>query len=46
MDTGSVIVYIKTEAMCADIAKDVEKRSDTSNCELERPCELGGKMMI
>ena len=37
MDTGSVIVYIKTEDIYVDIAKDVETRFDTSNYELERP---------
>ena len=35
MDTGSVIVYIKTEDTYVDIAKDVETRFDTSNYELE-----------
>ena len=35
MDTGSVIVYIKTEDIYVDIAKDVETRFDTSNYELE-----------
>ena len=35
MDPGSVIVYIKTEDIYVDIAKDVETRFDTSNYELE-----------
>ena len=35
MDTGSVIVYIKTEDTYVYIAKDVETRFDTSNYELE-----------
>ena len=37
MDTESFIVYIKTEDIYVDIAKDVEKRFDTSNCKLGRP---------
>ena len=36
MDTESFIVYIKTEEMYVDIAKDVETRFDTSNYELEK----------
>ena len=28
MDTDSFIVYIKTEDICSDIAKDVETRFD------------------
>ena len=31
MDTGSFIVYIKTDDIYKDIAKDVETRFDTSN---------------
>ena len=37
MDTDSFIVYVKTEDIYVDIAKDVETRSDTSSYELERP---------
>ena len=37
MDTDSFIVYIKTENIFTDIAKDVETKSDTSNYELKRP---------
>ena len=37
MDTDSFIVYIKTDSSHVDIAKNVERRSDTSNYELERP---------
>ena len=37
MDTGSVIVYIKTDDIYKDIAEDVETRFDTSNYELDRP---------
>ena len=35
MDTGSFIIYIKTEDFYEDIADDVEKRFDTSNYEVE-----------
>ena len=31
MDTDSFIVYIKTDDIYKDIAKDVETRFDTSN---------------
>ena len=41
MDTGSFIVYVKTEHICIDIAKDVEPRFDTSNYKLERPLTKG-----
>ena len=37
MDIDSLIVYIKTEGIYADIAKNVETRFGTSNYELERP---------
>ena len=33
MDTDSFIIYIKTEDFYKDIAADVEKCSDTSNCD-------------
>ena len=33
MDTDSFIINIKTEDFYEDIADDVEKRFDTSNCE-------------
>ena len=36
MDTDSLIVYIKTEGIYADIAKDVETLFDTSNYKLDR----------
>ena len=36
MDTDSFIVYIKTERIYRDIAKDVKTRYDTTNYELER----------
>ena len=37
MNTDSFIIYIKTEDVYGDIADDVEKRSDTSNYEVNRP---------
>ena len=36
MNTDSFIVYIKTEDIYVDIAKDVETRFDMSSYELER----------
>ena len=35
--TYNFIFYIKTEDIYADIAKDVKKRLDTLNYELDRP---------
>ena len=32
-----IIVYIKINDICKDIAEDVETRFDTSNNELDRP---------
>ena len=32
---------IKTNEFCRDIAKDVEKRFDASNCEVNRPLPTG-----
>ena len=40
MDTSSFIVNIKTEDVCKDTAKDVEKRFDASNYEIERPLPI------
>ena len=37
MDTNSFIIYIKTEDIFEDITNDVEKRFDTSDCEVNRP---------
>ena len=37
VDTDSFIIYIKTDDIYKDIAKDVENRFDTSNYELDRP---------
>ena len=36
INTGSFIVYIKTDDIYKDIAEDVETRFDTSNYELDR----------
>ena len=41
MDTDSLIVYIKTQNIYKDIAKDVETRFDTSSYELDRPLPKG-----
>ena len=38
---NSFTVYIKTEDIYANFAKDVETRFDTSNYELERPLGKG-----
>ena len=36
LDTNSFIVYIKTEDIYIDVAKDVETRFDTSSYQLRR----------
>ena len=41
MDIDSFIVYVKKDDICKDIAKDVEKRFDTSNYERDRPLPVG-----
>ena len=41
MDTDSFIMNIKTEDFYKDIANDVGKRFDTSNCEVSRPLPTG-----
>ena len=41
MDTGSFIVYLKTDNIYTDIAEDGETRFDTSNYELDRPLPKG-----
>ena len=41
MDTDSFIMNIKTEDFYKDIAKDVDKRFDTSNYEVNRPLPIG-----
>ena len=40
MDADSFLVYVKTY-IYKDIAKDVEKRFETSNYELNRPFPKG-----
>ena len=41
METGRFIFYIKVEDIYMNIAKDVEMRFDTSNCELEISLPMG-----
>ena len=41
MDTDSFVMYIKINDFYKDIANDVEKRSDTSNYEVNRPLPIG-----
>ena len=41
MDTGSVIIHIKTEDFHKYIADDVKKRYDTSNYEVDRALPKG-----
>ena len=41
MDTDSFIMNIKIKDFYKDIANDVEKRFDTSNCECDRPLPTG-----
>ena len=41
MDTGSFIIYIKTENVYKDIEDDLQKRSDASNYEVDRPLPTG-----
>ena len=41
MDADSFIIYIKTEDVYEDIADDIEKRFDTSNCEVNKPLSTG-----
>ena len=37
MDTGSLIVHVKTDNIYKDIDEDVETRFDISNFEIDRP---------
>ena len=37
MDTDIFIAHVETDDIYEDIAKDVEKKFDTANYELERP---------
>ena len=41
MDTDSFIIHTKIEDVYEDIADDVEKRFDTSNCEVNKPQPTG-----
>ena len=41
MDTDSFIFQVKTEDVYKVVPKDVEKRFDTSNYQLERPLPKG-----
>ena len=41
MDTGSLIMNIKTKDFYKDIAQDVEERFDTSNYDVDRPLRKG-----
>ena len=41
MDTGRFIFHVKTDDIYKDIAKDIEKRFDTSNFETDRPLPRG-----
>ena len=41
MDTESLILYIKTDDIYKDIAKDVETKFDTSNYDLKKPLPKG-----
>ena len=43
MDIDSFIVYEKIKDINIDISKDVETRSDASNCKLDRLLEKGKK---
>ena len=45
MDTDSFIIYIKTEEINTDIAKDFKTIFDTSNYELGRPLPKGKNKM-
>ena len=46
MDTDSFKVYIKTEGVYVDIAKDVEAIFDASNYELDRPLVKGQTIKV
>ena len=46
IDTDSFIMHIKTEDFYKDNSNDVEKRSDTSNYEINRPLPTGKKKKV
>ena len=41
MDTGSIIVHVKTDDIFKDLEVDVEKIFDISNYEIDRPLPKG-----
>ena len=41
MDTDSFIIHVKTEDIYKYIAKNFEKKFETSNYEIDRPLPLG-----
>ena len=46
MDTGSLIINIKTEDFYENIANDVEKRFDASNYDVNRPLPKGRNEIV
>ena len=40
MDTGSFTAHVKTKYIYNNISKDVKKRFDTSNYEVDRPLPI------
>ena len=46
MDTESFIIHIKTEDFYENIEDDVEKRSDASNYEDDRPSPTGKNIKV
>ena len=46
MDTNTFIFHLKTEHVYKDIPEDIEKRSDTSNFEIDRPLPLGNNKTV
>ena len=46
VDTHSIIVYVKSENIFADLAGDVKKMSDTLNYEIKRPLPTEKKDQI
>ena len=41
MNTDSFVIYVKTEDFYEDLANDIEKWFDTSNCDYNRPLPIG-----
>ena len=46
MDTDSLIVHVKTDDICKDIAEDIETRFFTSNFEISRPLPKGKNKVL